>query len=257
MATSTYPLMQRVTDIAVVDSPALAILGPRSFSAAELLALAREIRALEAMLSMLAMYIIEHKTSSDLPSDEHTDYITYNILATESTASIDIAGLALVGCEMIQASTNTAVADSRVGTSGPYSLSYDSVVLATFNVSSYVAHAFLKYVPAEVYHAVGSMLEELAAAYYKGNGPSAAITAAERVSFIRLQDKVTKTLIEQASQTAIGSNLGLLSGADAYAGRALARQNSELIVRNLAPNIGAWLYDEIPLGVRAYNPVDA
>lgn len=253
MAENKYPSVNRVVDIANETSLAVNVLGPRKFTTNELVALMTDIRRMEGFLALLCSYVTEHRTAAAYPGGYKSDFIAWNLLAFDATKSITVGEFVLSGAEMVTDVNNTGITDARVGAQGKFTVSFGETVIASFTASTYTAHAFLRNFPGEIYHAMGSLLEEIASSYYKGEGPVSAITSTEIAALIRLQDKITKGMIEQANQTPIGCLNGTLIGAHAHAGAALARANAGLAIRALAPTIASWLFDATPTGVRNYS----
>lgn len=248
-----YPCSSRVLDIADPASPLLAILGPRSFTAAELLVFANELRRLEYAINVLAQWVNAHRAMALSLGTFKPDTVCFNMLAADPGQTLVIGELSLVGATMISRLATVAQTDATVGIVGSMTLKYNNTVLAALSCSTYAAHAMLRALPSAIYHSMGSLLEEVAATYYKGRGPDGALTSIERAALIRLQDKITKIRCERAEACALSTKDGIIFGPEALAGELLADQHAPAVVRAIAPTIGAWLYDNEPTGLRAYT----
>lgn len=254
MAEQKLPLTSRIADIATTTSLVTNILGPRSFTAPEAVLLAEGLLKLEGLLSSLCLYVKEHRTQSEAMGTYRDGYVLWHVLATDPAKSIVLGDFVLEGGEMLSSKATTAPGDARIGVTGGYTLKYEGTTVMVASLSSFAAHAMLRALPAALYHAMGSLLEELAAAGYKGTIPIGTFTSNEMAAFIRLQDKILKQEIESVAGTPIASATGILYGTEAVKGAQKAREVAEQLIRTLSPEIAEWLYDEAPLGERAYSP---
>jgi hypothetical protein len=236
-------------EAASAQSPVVTLMGPRSFTSAELIAFAGEIRALEVLCTTLAEFVQENRTTPWGSGSFRQDYTKYCLLQYDVASTLTIGSLTLSNAGMSINTTNAIPVDAKVGVTGSYVLSYDSVAVANLTaLPTYQVHHFLRALPYAVYTAIGGMLEEVANAYYRGEGPAAAITSVERASIIRLMAKTTKELVSNTLQTPIYGLDGPVVGADAFAGRTLARYHAENIIRAVAPMIAQWILDGIAPG---------
>jgi hypothetical protein len=253
MAENKYPSMQRVVDMALETSVAVAVVGPRTFDADELADLMDDVRRAEGFLALLTSWVREHKTYLPALGTFRNDYTAYNLLRKAVGTNITIGEMVITDLDIYSAVLNVAPTDVNVGVVASTDVKFGGTTIASITASTYAIHSFLRSLPTEVYHAMGSMLEEVASTFYKGEGPTTAITSVEIAALIRLQDKIVKSDIEAAVSTPIGCKDGVLSGPEAHAGRALARQHAEAVLRQLCPTISSWLLDLEPAGVRAYT----
>jgi hypothetical protein len=146
------------------------------------------------------------------------------------TADYDAANTTLaISVQSWDSATGTYVYEAVAGLSG-------GVVTPAEYAAQIVA------LPTGMYRAVGALLEELAAAYYKGTGPTDIVTANERAALVRLQDKVIKSEIESIGRVR-------LRDGGTYANMSVDVTDLSIgVLRVVAPTISGWLFDGVPVG---------
>lgn len=179
--------------------------------------------------------------------------MTYHLATYTSGDDFTCGDLAIPGFSVQQKVTDAVPTVDGTQDAQSIGINYAGELLTNVNLSAAQLHAMLKYLPSEIYHAIGSLFEEIAAAFYKGVGDISLISQYRQQAIIRLQDKITKTRIDQAKDIAIYTTEGVVTGEDDYLGYVQARDTSHVFLQALAPNIYNWVFDQVPLGIRAYT----
>lgn len=258
MAEQKLPAVSRITDIAHRNSPALVVLGPRVLTSLEVDVIVEELAAVEGFLTTLANYVMEHRSGVVGTGNVNQDKMMLNLLKAAPGSYIDIGDLRINGVVMHSSIEAATLTDANIGVEASVTLEWrlvptSPVTLFTQTANTYAVHAMLRALPSEAYHALGSYLEELAAALYKGDITVASLNPVHAGTLVRLQDKVLKNLIETSAGAAIGRKEGMLFGPMAVVGKEYARGISTVLIRNLCPLLAEWVFDLDPLGTRAYS----
>lgn len=269
-----YRSSSRQTDIVAEDSPFNAMIGARILSSSDVCRLANGLLVLESVISLVAQFIDTHQnmtpaitgeshttgtnvtdgsnTTVDTTTTSNKDKTLYYYLDYAEGSTVDFGLFRILDSEVVELyvrdlPSETSVADT-LAARRPVRFMYGTSEIATLDLSRYELMAFLRNLPAEVYRASGSILEELAATYYKGSADTTMVTDYERMTFMRLRDKVGKTAVELASQAKVIGPYGALGGPGAYHGQLMARDQALNVVRLAAPVVYSWIFEESALG---------
>jgi hypothetical protein len=248
-------VLGRVMDAAHPLSPAVITLGPRSFTALELVTVTEELLSFDTLVNTLGGYVIDHRTAPYGVSSAKADTTIFQMIGSAGTP-LQIGSLSLTGIEMVTETTAIDPVAANVGGAVSVDITVNSTAVATLNESTYAVHSFLRHLPLALYNAYGGLIEEITSVYYRGTGPITSITPEQRSAIVRIQSKVTQSIAEQAANTMVFGKAGAVTGGDAFRGRDLSRIHAEPILRLINPILSAWLLDQSPPGTPVLTSTD-
>lgn len=252
---ATYPSINRVSDIAVNDAWAIAILGPRQFTGEEVAVITSELLALESFLVSLCNFCLSVRSHQAYPGGTDASKMVWHKFVPSEGTNIEIGLLQLQGVALertVAAAAPTANAEDAI----EIPLYYDGVQIAVLNGPMAQNVATLRALPGEVYHVMGSLLEEIAASVYKGRADATFATVPAVQSIIRLQDKIVSRLIDKSADAAIFAGDSTLSGIPETNGKLMARGISHTVLNAIAPTIHDWVLEVSPAGTKAYTTTE-
>lgn len=257
-----HPMGSRITDMVAPTSMMANQFGPRVFANDEIQDLMGEVFILEGLLQTVSVHVAEmrhmprHVTgTADMQAMQVHSWF-------ENAPGEDVVFGPLTLHDVRLRRTTIHMNLNFYSEQLPVRMSvrtYDDLgdPTDTFVVDTTMSKVALVHMvrdlPKELLAAMGSMLTEIAASYYKGKADIDAITELEIAALVRLQDDQLANRVETASRVQLTDGQGVASGSEVAVGVLAARSNAPLILNALTPVIYSWLFENSPVGEKAYS----
>jgi len=265
-ASQAHPMGSRIQDMVHTQSILANIFGPRSFTVQEIQTLASEIYVLESVLQLLSMRMAEmrlmaHRVggpagSSSFAPHHYLQHTPGSDLVFGPVIVKDVSFVKIItdGIPTPAQSLFSSMPSVSIEIDFDYAPgSFSGVSIYSGVLSPIALIHMLRDLPIQVFTAMGSLLREVGATFYKGQADISSITPMELGSLIRLQDDQLKQRCELTSQAVLSDGTGIASGEEVARGMSLARSVSSLFLTEITPSISSWLFENSPLGMKTYT----
>lgn len=258
----SYLSAQRTSDILGNKSWYKEVLHPRSIDDEDSIKLATDLHTVELTCFAISTFLDAHQMDTanlgtkthmndNVSATEASKNVNYLLVESEGD-SIHLGSLTLLNTKVVEhihaGFLTSSSSSSRYMAARDVEVSYAGTVTVLDSVNSFELMAFLKHFVGELYKTTGALLEQMAGHFFRSDLDMTNMLPDERSSFLRLQDKTLKTMVDICSRVELAGPRGKLRGSSSYEGAMLARLEAPTALRALAPTVADWLYSDKPLG---------